>query len=212
MDLPPDVDFFKSEVREYEDIDSEIKSLNDKIKPIQQRIKELKAKKSHLQGNLCEFMSKNKIDACNVSGLDKIPKRTIQSATSESVPAGLPVNNLVGIPELGVPTPVNLSQLDSSRGLLPQSNEVQRREHDSISISTSASSVRLSYSTSTRTKPATKEFIKGQCYKFFTDAWQSNEFRRLNESEKGKFLFEYLYNPDDRETVEKPVLKKQVVN
>lgn len=193
MDLPPDVDYFKLEVREYEEIDNEIKVLNEKIKPLQLKIKELKAKKSNLQGNLCEFMAKNKIDACNVSGLDKIPKKRIDTAY---------VDHPVGL------SPVNLSQLDNRNSLISSQSEIKMREPDTISV---ASSVRLSYSTSTRTKPATKEFIKSQCFKFFTDAWKNDEFRRLTETEKGKFLFEYLYNPDDRETIERPVLKKQVI-
>lgn len=199
MELPPDVDYFKVEVREYEEIDNEIKVLNEKIKPIQQKIKELKAKKSSLQGNLCEFMAKNKIDACNVSGLDKIPSKKI---TGESVRQH---SNQVNLSQLNsVPFDIPLNR--------PVMSEPSTRDIDSISVSTAASSVRLSYSTSTRAKPATKEFIKTQCHKFFTDAWKSEEFRRLTETEKGKFLFDYLYNPDDREVVEKPLLKKTVIN
>lgn len=205
MDLPPDVDYFKLEVREYEEIDNEIKTLNEKIKPLQQKIKELKAKKSNLQGNLCEFMAKNKIDACNVSGLDKIPKKRIDGVISSG--GGLPSVS-VGMAEMGV-APINLSQLDHNSNLLSSGLDIKKRDQDTVSV---ASSVRLSYSTSIRTKPASKEFIKTQCFKFFNDAWRSDEFRKLTETEKGKFLFEYLYNPDDRETVERPVLKKQVMN
>lgn len=201
MDLPPDVDYFKVEVREYEDIDSEIKALNDRIKPIQLRIKELKAKKSQLQGNLCEFMSKNKIDECNVSGLDKIPKKRITDLPNFEPPS------------------INLSQLDtplqdygSSSVLLPELPK-KKPDYDTASIATTAvSSVKLSYGVSKRSKPVTKEFIRGQCMKFFTDAWRSDEFRKLSEGEKGGFLYEYLYNPEDREVIEKPTIKKRVIN
>lgn len=194
VEVPPDVDYFKLEVREYDDIDNEIKTLNEQIKPIQQKIKELKAKKSQLQGNLCEFMSRNKIDACNVSGLDKIPSKKIvgqQTAGSSS-------------------TPISLSQLPA--GSLSQRPLTSVNEADTVSIATAASSIKLSYKTSKTTKPATKEFIRSQCLKFFTDAWRSDEFRKLSESEKGVYLYEYLYNPEDRETVEKPMLKKTLIN
>lgn len=194
VEVPPDVDYFKLEVREYDDIDNEIKTLNEQIKPIQQKIKELKAKKSQLQGNLCEFMSRNKIDACNVSGLDKIPSKKIvgqQIAGSSS-------------------TPISLSQLPA--GSLSQRPLTSVNEADTVSIATAASSIKLSYKTSKTTKPATKEFIRSQCLKFFTDAWRSDEFRKLSESEKGVYLYEYLYNPEDRETVEKPMLKKTLIN
>lgn len=194
VEIPPDVDYFKLEVREYDDIDNEIKTLNEQIKPIQQKIKELKAKKSQLQGNLCEFMSRNKIDACNVSGLDKIPSKKI----GLQQPVG------------GSSNPISLSQLPA--GSLSQRPLVSVNEADTVSIATAASSIKLSYKTSKTTKPATKEFIRSQCLKFFTDAWRSDEFRKLSESEKGVYLYEYLYNPEDRETVEKPMLKKTLIN
>lgn len=199
MELPPDVDYFKVDVREYEDIDNEIRVLNEKIKPIQQKIKELKAKKSSLQGNLCEFMARNKIDACNVSGLDKIPSKKITGDCVSRVPNQVSLSQLNSVP---LDIPLNR----------PMISEISTRDIDSVSVSTAASSVRLSYSTSTRTKPATKEFIKTQCHKFFAGAWKSEDFRRLTETEKGKFLFDYLYNPDDREVIEKPLLKKTIIN
>ena len=196
VEVPPDVDYFKLEVREYDDIDNEIKTLNEQIKPIQQKIKELKAKKSQLQGNLCEFMSKNKIDACNVSGLDKIPSKRIGS--------------LQPVGSCSLAPPVSLSQLPA--GSLSQRPITSVHDSDAVSIATVASSIKLSYKTSKTTKPATKEFIRSQCLKFFTDAWRSDEFRKLSESEKGIYLYEYLYNPEDRETVEKPMLKKTLIN
>ena len=61
-----DLDFFRTEVKSYDSLDSEIKELTDKIKPLNLKLKELKTKKSELQGNICEYMAKNDIDTCNL--------------------------------------------------------------------------------------------------------------------------------------------------
>lgn len=61
-----DLDFFRTEVKSYDSLDSEIKELTDRIKPLNLKLKELKTKKSELQGNICEYMAKNDIDTCNL--------------------------------------------------------------------------------------------------------------------------------------------------
>jgi predicted transcriptional regulator len=61
-----DLEFFRTDVKSYDSLDTEIKELTDKIKPLNVRLKELKSKKSELQGNICEFMAKNDIDTCNL--------------------------------------------------------------------------------------------------------------------------------------------------
>ena len=61
-----DLNFFRTEVKSFDTIDSEIKELMDKIKPLNLKIKGLKSKKSELQGNICEYMAKNDIDTCNL--------------------------------------------------------------------------------------------------------------------------------------------------
>lgn len=61
-----DLDFFRTEVKSYDSLDSEIKEITDKIKPLNLKLKELKTKKSELQGNICEYMAKNDIDTCNL--------------------------------------------------------------------------------------------------------------------------------------------------
>lgn len=185
-DLPPDVAFFKVDVKEYNDIDEEISDLNNKIKPLNLRIKELKAKKSELQGNICEFMSKNKIDQCNVSGLDKVPTRKIVVDNPLSV-GGL--NNLPNLPA-------------GSSGMKPF-------EDDAASVSTVSSSVKLIYKASKTVKPVNKDFVRTQCLRFFTEKSRLKEFKDLSDSDKGIYLFDFIYNTkEDREVVEKPMLKK----
>lgn len=61
-----DLDFFRTDVKSYDSLDTEIKELTDKIKPLNLKLKELKTKKSELQGNICEYMAKNDIDTCNL--------------------------------------------------------------------------------------------------------------------------------------------------
>ena len=59
------IETFKSDVKQFDIIDAEIKDLSEKVKPLQSRIKELKSRKSELQGNICEYMATNDIDECN---------------------------------------------------------------------------------------------------------------------------------------------------
>lgn len=61
-----DLEFFRTDVKSYDSLDTEIKELTDKIKPLNVKLKELKSKKSELQGNICEFMAQNDIDTCNL--------------------------------------------------------------------------------------------------------------------------------------------------
>ena len=61
-----DFDFFRTEVKSYDSLETEIKELTDKIKPLNLKLKELKSKKSELQGNICEYMAQNDIDTCNL--------------------------------------------------------------------------------------------------------------------------------------------------
>ena len=62
-----DLDFFRSEVREFDEIDSQIKAIKDKIKPLNAKVRELTKKKTELQSGICDFMSRNEIDACNLN-------------------------------------------------------------------------------------------------------------------------------------------------
>ena len=60
-----DLEEFRKSVTSYSSLDREIKTIGDQLKPLNDRLRELKIRKSEIQGNICEFMSKNEIDTCN---------------------------------------------------------------------------------------------------------------------------------------------------
>jgi hypothetical protein len=86
-----DIEFFKTDVKEFDAIDDEIKQISEKMKPLTLKLKQLKSKKSELQGNICEYMSKNDIDTCNLKSGSLVYKesRTVkpinQSDVKESI-------------------------------------------------------------------------------------------------------------------------------
>lgn len=61
------IDHFKCEVRRFDTIDSEIRTINDKMKPLQSRLKELKQTKKTLENTICSFMETNEIAECKLS-------------------------------------------------------------------------------------------------------------------------------------------------
>ena len=61
------IDHFKCEVRRFDNIDSEIRTINEKMKPLQNRLKELKQTKKSLENNICSFMETNEIAECKLS-------------------------------------------------------------------------------------------------------------------------------------------------
>lgn len=61
------IDHFKCEVRRFDTIDTEIKTINEKIKPLQSRLKELKQTKKSLETNICSFMQTNEIAECKLT-------------------------------------------------------------------------------------------------------------------------------------------------
>ena len=61
------VDHFKCEVRRFDTIDTEIRTINEKMKPLQLRLKELKQTKKTLENTICSFMETNEIAECKLS-------------------------------------------------------------------------------------------------------------------------------------------------
>ena len=61
------IDHFKCEVRRFDTIDSEIRTISEKMKPLQSRLKELKQTKKTLENNICSFMETNEIAECKLS-------------------------------------------------------------------------------------------------------------------------------------------------
>ena len=60
------VEHFKMEVRKFENLEQEIKKINNIIKPHQDKLKDLKKQKSELQTNICGFMQTNEISECKL--------------------------------------------------------------------------------------------------------------------------------------------------
>ena len=61
------VDHFKCEVRRFDTIDTEIRTINEKMKPLQLRLKELKQTKKTLENTICSFMETNEIAECKLT-------------------------------------------------------------------------------------------------------------------------------------------------
>ena len=61
------IDHFKCDVRQFDTIDTEIRSINNKLKPLQSRLKELKLTKKTLETNICSFMETNEIAECKLT-------------------------------------------------------------------------------------------------------------------------------------------------
>lgn len=61
------IDHFKCDVRRFDTIDLEIKTINEKMKPLQNRLKELKQTKKTLESTICSFMETNEIAECKLN-------------------------------------------------------------------------------------------------------------------------------------------------
>ena len=73
------IDHFKCDVRRFDTIDLEIKTINDKMKPLQSRLKELKQTKKTLENTICSFMETNEIAEC------KLPEGALLYKESKNV-------------------------------------------------------------------------------------------------------------------------------
>lgn len=60
------IDIFKMNVRKYNDIEAEIKSLTCDVKPYNEKLKILKNSKKELENEICYYMSNNDIDQCKL--------------------------------------------------------------------------------------------------------------------------------------------------
>ena len=82
-----EVNYFRCDVREFDDIDNEISKIKEKIKPLNDKIKELKIKKNELESGICEFMNNNEIDACNLKNgqLKMKETKTVKPLTKASI-------------------------------------------------------------------------------------------------------------------------------
>lgn len=61
-----EIQFFKNDVTQYSELDSQIKELKKKMKPLQDKIKELTKIKQEKQAEVLSFMEANELDMCNI--------------------------------------------------------------------------------------------------------------------------------------------------
>lgn len=61
-----EIQFFKNDVTQYSELDSQIKDLKKKMKPLQDKIKELTKIKQEKQAEVLSFMEANELDMCNI--------------------------------------------------------------------------------------------------------------------------------------------------
>ena len=61
-----EIQFFKNDVTQYSELDSQIKELKKKMKPLQDKIKELTKFKQDKQAEVLTFMEVNELDMCNI--------------------------------------------------------------------------------------------------------------------------------------------------
>ena len=60
-----EIEFFKSDVTNYYDIEVKIKDIKKQIEPLQTELKRLNKLKTEKQGDVISFMEKNDLDVCN---------------------------------------------------------------------------------------------------------------------------------------------------
>jgi hypothetical protein len=81
-----EIEFFKKDVGDYNEIDTQIKELKKKMKPYQDKIKELTQKKKQKQEEVLNFMSSNNLDVCHVGEDSKLELKN--TAVSKPITKG----------------------------------------------------------------------------------------------------------------------------
>lgn len=61
-----EIQFFKNDVTQFNELENQIKELKRKIKPLQDKIKELTKIKQEKQTEVLSFMETNELDMCNI--------------------------------------------------------------------------------------------------------------------------------------------------
>ena len=61
-----ELEFFKNDVTQFNEIEQQIKDLKKKMKPFQDKIKELNKLKQEKQAEVLSFMQSNDLDVCNI--------------------------------------------------------------------------------------------------------------------------------------------------
>ena len=81
-----EIEFFKKDVGDYNEIDTQIKELKKKMKPYQDKIKELTQKKKQKREEVLNFMFSNNLDVCHVGDDSKLELKN--TAVSKPVTKG----------------------------------------------------------------------------------------------------------------------------
>jgi hypothetical protein len=81
-----EIEFFKKDVVDYNEIDTQIKDLKKKMKPYQDKIKELTQKKKQKHEEVLNFMSSNNLDVCHVGDDSKLELKN--TAVSKPITKG----------------------------------------------------------------------------------------------------------------------------
>ena len=77
---------FQQNVLQYDEIDKTVILLKQQIKPVQANIKQLMFLKKELQVEICSFMAKNKVRACNLPKIDQnVDQKALKFLSSETV-------------------------------------------------------------------------------------------------------------------------------
>lgn len=69
-----DIDIFKMNVRQYNTIEDEIKSITLELKPYNEKLKNLKSSKKELETQICLYMQNNEINKCKLEDSSLIHK------------------------------------------------------------------------------------------------------------------------------------------
>tara|TARA_B100001287_G_scaffold189299_1_gene159897 strand:+ start:647 stop:1060 length:414 start_codon:yes stop_codon:yes gene_type:complete len=82
-----EIQFFKNDVNNYNEIEIEIKEIKKKIAPLQEKLRELNKKKEEKQKEVLYFMQTNELDVCNTDDASyevKTTKNTKQVSKADA--------------------------------------------------------------------------------------------------------------------------------
>ena len=82
-----EIQFFKNDVNNYNEIELEIKEIKKKLLPLQEKLKELNKRKEEKQKEVLYFMQNNELDVCNTDDASyevKTTKNTKQVSKADA--------------------------------------------------------------------------------------------------------------------------------
>jgi predicted nuclease with TOPRIM domain len=82
-----EIEFFKNDVNNYNNIEQEIKDVKKKLAPLQEKLRELTKRKEEKQKEVLYFMQNNELDVCNTDDASyevKTTKNTKQVSKADA--------------------------------------------------------------------------------------------------------------------------------